>query len=505
MAVLGGTAGCRSSAPASKVVVIGLDGATWDLLDPWIEQGDLPNLEALSRRGAVSRLESVVPPISPPAWTSAVTGVNPGKHGIYDFWVRPSGSATTVPATSHERKVEAVWQILSRHGRKVGVINVPLTDPPDEVDGFMIAGFPHLDDEGYTYPAELQAEIGGYQLDDFGEMLQEGREAVLRDRLVQVFEARARTALRLMDEREWDLLWVVFMGPDKMQHYFWRFMDPEHPYYREDKAQALGQTIHDFWCRVDEVVGQMVSRLDEDTVVMALSDHGFGPIYREMRMRDWLIREGFVNVEEGRVLAYYQGDFGGRIYLNVRGREPGGVVQPGRPYRILREEIASRLRRLVDEETGVRPVTDVYFKEELYAGPYLDGAPDVVFSVLPGYFVIGGDGEPGSPVFGLPSFSFSAYHRRDGVLILSGGPVRRGVNLTPQPIAGVAPTVLYLLGVPLSADMDGGVFVEALEPECLVEHDIEFAEPVALATRDPRQVESLEERRRALKSVPYLR
>lgn len=497
--------GCGGSAPAPRVVVIGLDGATWDLLDPWIEEGDLPNLEALCRRGAAGTLESVFPPMSPPAWSSAVTGRNVGQHGVFDFWVRPRNSATTVPATSRDRKAEAVWQILSRYGRKVGIINVPLTDPPDEVNGFMIAGFPHLDSEGFTFPRDLEYRLGDYELDAFGEVLEEGREADLRDRLIRNLEARARATLLLMEEGEWDLFWVVFTGPDKMQHFFWRFLDPKHPYYDEEKADEFGTAIRDFWRRVDRVVGEIVSRLDEKTVVVVLSDHGFGPIYKEMRLREWLVGEGYIDWDRGRVLTYYQGDFGGRVYLNVRGREPHGEVQPGRPYRVLRNEIADRLRVLTDPETGVRPVTEIHFAEDIYSGPHVEEGPDIIFTVLPGYFVVGGEGEPGAPVFGLPSYSFSAYHRRDGIVILAGGPVRSGVNLTPQRIEGVTPTILYLLGEPIPADMDGTVFTEAFVPTCLVEHDVRFAEPVAYVPEESPDTESLEERRRAFQSVPYLR
>ncbi|MCK4547476.1 MAG: alkaline phosphatase family protein [Candidatus Eisenbacteria sp.] len=502
--LLPGLTGCGSSPPASKVLVIGLDGATWDLLDPWIEAGDLPNLERLVEGGAAGTLESVFPPMSPPAWTSAVTGKNPGKHGIYDFWIRPSGSATTIPATSRDRKAEAIWETLARRGRSVGIINVPLTDPPDEVDGFMIAGFPHFDDKGYTYPPELQSRLGDYELDAFGEVLVDGQEAALRDRLVHNLEARARVALELMEDEEWDLFWVVFTGPDKTQHFFWRFLDPEHPFYDEDKAKTFGGAIHDFWQRVDRVVGELLERVDDDTVVIVMSDHGFSPIYREIRLKNWLAREGFFDWERGKVLAYYQGDFGGRIYLNVRGREPRGEVQQGRQYRQVRERIARQLRELTDPETGIRPVTDIRFGEEVFSGPYMDQGPDILFTVKPDYFVIGGEGNAGAPLFGLPSYSFSAYHRREGVIILSGGPVRKGINLTPQGIEGVTPTILYLLGERLPADMDGGVFVEAIDPACLARHEIRFAEPVALVRKEPEGQESLEERRRALGSVPYL-
>ncbi len=497
--------GCRSSAPAPRVVVIGLDGATWDFLDPWIDQGALPNLEALLNEGAFGTLESVFPPMSPPAWCSAVTGKNPGEHGVYDFWMRPEGEFQTVPTTSLDRKAEAVWQTLSRTGRTVGVINVPLTDPPDEVNGFMIAGFPHLDNQDYTYPPELQSTLRDYSLDSFGEMLVEGREAELRDRLIHNFESRARVALSLMDEEEWDLFWVVFTGPDKMQHFFWRFLDPEHPYYEEGKFEAFGGAIRDFWGRVDRVIGDIVKRLDEDTVVMVISDHGFAPIYREIRLRPWLALEGFVDWQRGKVLAYYQGDFGGRIFLNVKGREPRGEVQPGRPYRDLRNRIADRLREMTDPDTGIRPVSDVRFAEEVFSGPYLDQGPDILFTVRPGYFVVGGTGESGEPIFGLPSYSFSAYHRREGIVVLSGGPVVSGVNLTPQSIEGIAPTVLYLLGERIPADMDGGVFTTALSPDCLQKHEIRFSEPVTLVRRETPGVRELEERRKTLESVPYLR
>jgi predicted AlkP superfamily phosphohydrolase/phosphomutase len=502
-------AGCGPSAPAPKVVVIGLDGATWDLLDPWMAAGDLPHLKALALGGAAGTLMSVFPPMSPPAWTTAVTGKNPGKHGIYDFWTLPEGETQFVPTTSLDRKAEAVWQTLSRHGRRVGILNVPLTDPPDEVNGFMVGGFPHLDEKGYAYPPDLlpRLERSGYQLDAYGEKMVEGREGELRAEILRTLEAQSKAALSLMESEPWDLFWVVFMATDKMQHFYWRFQDPGHPQYDAEKARLYGDTIRDLYRRVDRIVGDIVERAGKDAVVIVLSDHGFGPIEREIRLRPWFERERFTDWGRGVVLAYYEGDFGGQVYINLRGRDPRGQVEPGQAYLDLRSRIAERLMDLADPDTGVRPVCDVRFSEDVFSSPAAGRAPDIVFETIPGYLVVGGEsgeGTPG-PVFGPPSYSFSAYHRREGVVILSGNPVRKGVNLPALDLAGVTPTVLYLLGEALPADMDGTVFTPALTAECLVRHPVRFEDPVPLVRKNVPEHLSIQERRKALESVPYLR
>ena len=215
-------AGC-SSGPSPKLFVIGLDGATWDLIEPWIEAGELPNLKALRDESAWGTMNSVIPYLSPPAWTSAVTGVNPGRHGIYDFQRKipdPDGAVRIVNETAKSRRSPPIWNMVRGSGLRVGIVNIPMTDPPDEVNGVMIGGMPHLDQDGYAYPDELEAEIeaDGYLTDAMSMKLPEGEEDAVFQQYWDTLQERWKLVRRLYTEAEYDLFWVVFTGTDRMQH-----------------------------------------------------------------------------------------------------------------------------------------------------------------------------------------------------------------------------------------------------------------------------------------------
>jgi predicted AlkP superfamily phosphohydrolase/phosphomutase len=278
--------GCgRDEAPVPKVLLIGLDGATFDLLDPWMEAGHLPRLKALRDGGVSGRLLSVVPPLSPPAWTTAVTGVNPGRHGIFDFFRLDPDSMVAYTETASSRRVPEVWTLLSESGRRVGVLNVPMTDPPDFAAEFFVAGLPHPDSLGYAHPPELEERLHreGYRLDRMGEALIEGQEAELEAEILDTFRHRRRLALALGDEHpDLDLYWVVFTGTDRMQHFFWKFMEEGHPFHAPDLADRFGYSILDLYREVDEAVGLLVDQAKAQAeaqgrplAVLVVSDHGF--------------------------------------------------------------------------------------------------------------------------------------------------------------------------------------------------------------------------------------
>jgi predicted AlkP superfamily phosphohydrolase/phosphomutase len=440
--------------------VIGLDGATFDVLDPLFEQGLLPHLAALRQRGTEGVLETILPPVSPPAWTSATTGVNPGKHNIYDFFHFSSAQPGALLTSSLDRRARPVWQFLNEAGYRTVIMNVPMTFPPDRVKGLFISGFPYgKATTGYTYPPDLEKRIAPYPLDPFGESIQPGLEGRLLHAFQSIFERHSQVAEELLREEDWDLFWVVFTGTDKVQHFYWKFSDPDHPDYDPMLAARFGEAIRDFFVRVDEVIGEMVEIAGPETDVFVVSDHGFGPIYRELRLLRWLRREGFLAPDPAggdypHVEAFPPGPFGGLLRVNVRGRDYRGTVEPGEPARRVREELRRRLTALRDPVSGEPFVEEIFYREEIYEGPYVDNAPDIVFLEAPREFVGRGDPNEGE-VFGPPSYTFSGFHRPEGVWIAAGPHIPANPRRQRFSILEVAPAIYWLFDLEMPADLEG--------------------------------------------------
>lgn len=500
LAVLVLAAGCARKEPQGRVLVIGLDGGTFDLIEPWLEDGTLPQLAALRAQGAWGELESVVPCLSPPAWATAITGCNPGKHGIYDFERRLPGQLVTVSETSRSRRVPGVWSYFTAEKRRSAIINVPLTAPPEPLLGCMISGFPHLEKFGYTYPPELQERLGGYILDEMNMSLAAGREKEFRDDVFAAERERARVAEELLRQGDWGLFWVVFTGTDRLQHYFWKFMDPAHPMHSPETAAEWGSVIKEFWKTVDGYIGRLVSLTDERTTVVILSDHGFGPVYRELRIQN-LLRHPVDPAEEPIRWTYSLDVDASSLYFSRKGREPGGVLDDA-AYAAAREEVARRLLAFVDPETGVHPVERVIKAEEEYQGLYLTKAPDLIAIPAKDYWITRGDEsrDYSDPPVGLPTFTFSAWHRLNGMLIVTGPGVRRGVEISGAHLTDIVPTVLYAAGTGIPKDLDGKVLDDLFTPDFLAGHPKRaFEGAVELPEGLPKDVEE------NLRSLPYVR
>ena len=490
--------GCgKEERPKGRVFVLGYDGATYDLIGPWLEQGRLPNLRSFMDSGAYGTLNSVIPPMSPPAWACAITGVNPGKHAMYDWYRRLPNSRALVSETSKSLRAKAVWTLLSEAGRPVGVINVPLTDPPSAVNGFMISGMPHTKPTGYTYPPELEAGLEGYLTDNMGDHLDEHNAEELLDKFMRTYRERLKVTLRLMQERPWDLFWVVFTATDRIQHYYWKFMDENHPDYDPDAPQSLKDAILNLWLEIDKGTGSILEAMPEDATVIVMSDHGFGPIYKEVRLHN-LVRGRDL---EGDPICYTDGAIAQLIYLDLQGRLPFGVV-PQDQYEETRDRVARLLLGLRDPDTGEAAVEAVYRKEEIYSGRYLSKAPDLVAVEKPFYYMQG-DTISGRDPIGEVTTSFSAFHRPNGIIAVSGPGIRRGKLTRDCWLIDVTPTILHMMGEPVRRYMDGQVIEELFNPDYLEANPIRFDEEGGdVETEEP---EYTDEELEKLKAVPYLR
>jgi predicted AlkP superfamily phosphohydrolase/phosphomutase len=495
-------AGCGGHRPPPpKILVIGLDGADWHLIGPWMDAGKLPRLRAIRDEGVSGPLLSTIPPLSPPAWTTAATGVNPGRHGIFDFFRMDFDSLTGYTETAASRRVPGVWTLLSENGRRVGVVNMPMTDPPDPVNGFQIAGMPHPDSLGFAYPPQLEARLHaeGYHLDRMGEALIQGEEADLESEILTTFRRRAKTALALGAENpDLDFYWVVFTGTDRMQHFFWKFMEPDHPFYDPKLAPRFGDSILRLYEEVDTAVGDLVDQAraqarsqGRELAVVVVSDHGFYGVHRVFRPQSLLKNppDGEKPITE----AYCMETNASMIYVPERGRERGATLSP-REHDAVVDEILKRMLAARDPETGASPILFGAKREDVYRGLYVDKAPDLLFVARRPYYMMNEAGDKAP--FGTPDISFSAHHGFRGILMAQGPMFRKGTLEGKQSLLDLSPTFMYLAGLPVPGYMEGEVLTGMLDPAYVDTH------PVVRDTTEAAETGSDDLER--IKAIPYV-
>jgi predicted AlkP superfamily phosphohydrolase/phosphomutase len=518
-----------------RVLVVGLDAATFDLVLPWVEAGLLPTMRRLIAEGVRAPLRSTLPALTPPGWTSAATGRNPGKHNVFNFYRGRAGGLMNAPVTPADLRSPRTWDIVAQEGGRSCVLRMPLTYPPQEQVGVMVSGIMAPKGvEDFVAPAALKetlaARIPGYRLEVDAETLKGGDLEAFRQDAFDLQRVQTEEALHLLRHERWDLFWVMSHTLDKLQHFFWRYMDPDHPAYPGPGPYA--DVIRDFHIAFDAALGRMLEAVPSDTHVVLLSDHGSAPLHDYFCVMNWLADEGFlalqperavrrglarVGVDAKRVVrglrrvglawlprivpqgvkgavpqalssfakvqqridwsrtrAYCPSAPGSGLWINVRGREPEGVVAPGAEYEATIADLRARLLAYRHPHTGEPVVTAVHRREDIYQGPYAAGGPDLLVETARTVCLVEGLGRRPIMPAGRGPEERTGNHARDGILVLHGPGVRADVVLPTVAIEDVTPTVLYLLGLAVDRDMDGRVLTEALRSELLA------AEPVAV-------------------------
>ena len=260
-----------------KAVVLGLDGVTWDMLDRLCDRGVMPNLARARELGRRGRLESCLPPYSAPAWTSIATGKNPGRHGIFDFW-EAGAAGERRPVSANSARGARLWGIASDAGKRVHVVNVPVTYPPAQVNGSFVSGMMTPgEDTAYTHPPELKAELkalpGGYEADPYAAGLT-GQAFI--EQTHRWIRQKERAVQHMIAGGDWDLLFTVIQAPDPLQHKFWNLLDDTDPRHDPARAAELGPALDEAYRRCDEVIGDRMAMGERGAFVLVLSDHGFG-------------------------------------------------------------------------------------------------------------------------------------------------------------------------------------------------------------------------------------
>ncbi len=453
----------------TRVAIIGLDCAEPSLVfGPLLD--DLPNLRSLLARGTWGPLRSVDPPITVPAWSCMFSSRDPGQLGIYGFRNR-SGRAygTTAIADARAVTVPRLWDHVGAAGGHVVLIGVPQTSPPVPVSGELVSCFLTADPrtQPFTHPAGLRAEVealvGSYRT-DVRNFRSEERDRILAE-VFEMTEQRFTLARHLLDTRPWNLFALVEIGLDRLHHAFWRFMDPAHP--RHEPGHRYRDVIASYYRYLDDELGELLERLDEDTAVFVVSDHGARPMLGAVCVNEWLLREGYLVLHElpdrpapfgrlavdwSRTRAWGEGGYYCRLCLNVRGREPEGIVDP-RDYEALRDELAARLEALGDPD-GHPIGTRAHRPEDLW--PEANGTPPdllVYFGDL-AWRSNGTVGGGALHVFANDTGPDDANHARDGILVAAGPGLRAG-RRDDLRLYDVTPTALELFGLSPESDMRG--------------------------------------------------
>jgi predicted AlkP superfamily phosphohydrolase/phosphomutase len=330
-----------------KVIIIGLDAATWTLIRPWMAEGGMPNLAKLMREGVSGSLRSILPPITPPAWTSFMTGKNPGKHGVFHFIETAADSYAMNYANGGSRRSPTVWRILNDAGFSVGTMNIPFTYPPEALDGFQISGLdtPSANSQ-FVCPASLKRELFdhlgkiNHDLRFLGNMSTDHRRAQVLAEMEKIDQQWAAVALYLLEHHPQDVMMFVFMSIDTVQHYFWQYMDRSHFLYDPKAEPRFGNAVRQVYERLDAVTGRIMEKLPKDTTVFVVSDHGGGPVVdRTLFLNRYLHHLG--------LLHYRKEKNGGQHPRSGLRKIKLKILQGG--YSSLRSSLSSRQKSLLAE------------------------------------------------------------------------------------------------------------------------------------------------------------
>ncbi len=368
-----------------KMIVLGLDGVPYSFMKRMTANSNLPVFKSLLAEGEFKRINSVLPTVSSVAWSSFMTGQDASGHNIFGFVDRkPSPFKLFIP-TADIREGETIWDKLAQLNKESIIINVPVTYPPAEIEGIMISGFLATDLSKATYPVEIATELEGmdYVIDVDTWIARDSREDFLVS-LNYALERRFKTMFKFLEEKSWNYLQCHIMETDRINHFFWRDMENADPRFEELFLQ--------FYKKIDDYLGELLKKIDNSIDLIILSDHGFCSTKKEVELNYWLEEEGYLkyNIDEPESIedmasaskAYSL--LPGRIFINCRGRESNGRVTK-KEYDTLRRELKSGLLKLKDEETGDMIIKNVYYREELYDGPYLERAADLIAVPHRGY------------------------------------------------------------------------------------------------------------------------
>jgi len=488
-----------------RTLLIGLDGATFSVLDPLMEQGLMPFLQSFLARGCRAPLRTIVPPLTPPAWTSLMTGRRPGEHGVFDFFQMESPQSRHIRFfTSHDIGCDTIWSLASEHGLKVTALNFPSMFPPPRIRGYVVPGWvPWRQLRLACWPEGLLDSLKALPGFNQRELAMDIKlEEKTTEGCSDPNELAPWIELHIRRERNWfeifrhlaiqdpsPLTAVLFDGVDKLQHLCWRFIRPEdgRPLEAEWERQVRSLCLK-YFQQLDELIAEMCRLMGAEATILLASDHGFGPTRIAFHINTWLERKGYLAWSEQastwdtqgallgvgqvarhtwmldwkRTRAFAATPTSNGVYIVVDrdGRSPG---VPESEYFSFRQALIDDLQRSVDPLTGQPLVERIWTREEVFSGPYGGNAPDLTLTL-----------NDGGAISILPADDIisrrpdvAGQHRPLGIFAAAGPEIRYGSAIRELSILDVAPTILHTLGLPVPEGMSGRVPEEIFEPSAL--------------------------------------
>jgi predicted AlkP superfamily phosphohydrolase/phosphomutase len=431
---------------AKKVVVLGLDGVPYTLLKRFAEEGVMPHTRDLLASGTLAQMDTALPEISSTAWTSFMTGANPGRHGVYGFMDLDPKTYKLQFTNFNSVKTSTVWDYLSRAGQRSMVLNIPTTYPARDLVGVLISGFVAIDLKRATFPTSLvpYLEQVGYKLDVDTTTFKNGTDAFVAE-LWDALAKRETVLWKLLTEEEWSLYIGVVTETDRLHHYMWAAIeDPAHKYHGFFK---------DYYRKVDAFIGRVFEKVGKDALFMIMSDHGFCEIEQEVYLNRWLEEEGYLAFSENPPQSHqsilestraFNMD-PARIYVHRKGAYAKGSVEAKDAPGII-DEIAEKLRTLT---IGGKPVIDkIWRKDELYSGLYLPQGPDLVLLPHRGFDLKGTIIQ--KSIYGRSVLT--GMHTQDDAVFFVNRPIAKSGKAH---IMDIAPTILAHLGIAMPQGLDG--------------------------------------------------
>jgi predicted AlkP superfamily phosphohydrolase/phosphomutase len=440
----------RRGSQEERVLVLGLEGVGLEFAQGLAQRGVMPNLGRLLSDGQPQPVDTVLPAVAEVAWATYATGANPGRHGVFGFVDREPNPFETHFPDANDLKVPPLWEILGRAGKRVGVMNLPLTFPPKPVTGFLVSGYGAPELGKATFPVELAPRLLelDYRIAADNSLAKSDTSAYLAD-AAETLGRRFTAAFQLMQSEAWDYFHLHIMGTYFLNYLLWAD-------YQEG-GEGLAAEFSGFYQRLDSYLGELAALLPGGSRLVAVSDYGFAPVECSLFVNRWLEENGYLLFGRGkRDLRNLHPDsrayslVPGRVYVNLKGREERGSVERGKAYEDLREELSHRLAGLVHPESNQPLIRKVHRREELYSGSQVARAADLVIEPAAGVELkanLGGPGVVGPPEAGGVPVAQGAFAHFEGIRQLEGeGPLE---------LTDLAPTVLGLLGVAPPASMEG--------------------------------------------------
>ena len=548
----------------NKVLFIGLDGATFDLLNPWASQGKMPNIARIMERGVTGELKSTIPPITGPAWVSFRTGTNPGKHDIFSFLAPPSPTIDSISIiNSTWIDGEAFWTKLSKEGKVVGVVDMPLTYPVEELNnGFTVS---RIITGGRKYSATYPESLKQRLLSDinisFDWRLVDGLSQTPKylKHLIGSIVNKEKIDTYLLENFDWDCFVTVYSAIDVFQHHFWKYVDDKHPKYNSKLAKKFLGLIDEFIGKLDEAIANTIRYADENTVIFIVSDHGFGPLDKLFYVNTWLAQAGFLSfkkeagkrvknslLEKGwnskkvlelllrldifklrektthdfrkrvreilwknltptidlsKTKAYFRSNTEMGIYINAEDRWNTGIVTRSE-YEVLREELIDKILSIIDLETGEPVVRKAFKREDVYFGGHVSDAPDIILEMNELY---ASSNEFSSQIIKEQSSEFiNGSHRDNGIFIVMGKNIKEGQFIRGAEIVDIAPTILYIMDSSIPEEMDGKVLQDIFKSPYAYDTGRPQQTTAIHNAREPRNVYSKEEEKKIAERLSKL-